>query len=341
VSLGDSFISGEAGRWKGNSTVSATDRAGTDRAWNGTGYDAGRVYGASDATGCHRSDVAEVLSTTVSVQTKANLACSGAETKNIFRPMNGGESQKGEANQAEKLRYVAQVDNVKVVVLSIGGNDLGFADIIVACGEAYAARTGPCNPSQQLAVDAKRSAAFSGVAKAIREVRAVMAAGGYRPSDWRFIVQSYGSPVPRAAEARYTEADPQRSTTGGCPFYDADLNWARDSLVKQLSDGLRFVAVSEGAEFLDLRDSLQGREVCATASRQATLADPPSGSTSEWARFLTLNLAQGEIQETLHPNFYAQQALGRCLTLAVNAGPGSGSCRPVAGQGPEAVIYTR
>ena len=54
------------------------------------------------------------------------------------------------------------------------------------------------------------------------------------------------------------------------PFYDADLNWARDSLVKQISDGLKYVAISEGAEFLDLRDSLQGREVCATASRQAT-----------------------------------------------------------------------
>src|SRR5215212_12225401 len=81
VSLGDSFISGEAGRWKGNSTISTTDRAGTDRAWTGTGYDAGRIYGASDATGCHRSDVAEVQSTTVSVQAKGNLACSGAETK--------------------------------------------------------------------------------------------------------------------------------------------------------------------------------------------------------------------------------------------------------------------
>jgi len=341
VSLGDSFISGEAGRWKGNSIISTTDRAGTDRAWTGAGYDAGRIYGASDATGCHRSDVAEVQSTTVSVQAKGNLACSGAETKNIFRPSQGGEAQKGEANQAEKLRYVAQVNNVKVVVLSIGGNDLGFADIIVACGEAYAAKTGPCNPEQQRVVDAKRPAAFSGVAKAIREVRAVMAAGGYQPSDWRFIVQSYGSPVPRAAEARYSEIDPQRSTTGGCPFYDADLNWARDSLVKQISDGLRFVAASDKAEFLDLRDSLQGREVCATASRQATLSDPPSGSTSEWARFLTLNLAQGEIQETLHPNFYAQQALGRCLTLAVNAGPGSGSCRPTAGQGPQGMVYTR
>jgi hypothetical protein len=341
VSLGDSFISGEAGRWKGNSIVSTTDRAGTDRAWTGTGYDPSRIYGASEATGCHRSDVAEVQSTTTSLQTKANLACSGAVTANIFRPSNGGQDQKGEANQAQKLKYVAQVDNVKVVVLSIGGNDLGFADIIVACGEAYAAKTGPCNPSQQQVVNSRRSAAFNGVAKAIREVRAVMAAAGYRASDWRFIVQSYGSPVPRANEARYSEIDPQRESTGGCPFYDADLNWARDSLVKQISDGLKYVAISEGAEFLDLHDSLQGREVCATASRQATLTDPPSGSTSEWARFLSLNLAQGEVQETLHPNFYAQQALGRCLTLAVDAGPGTGSCRPTPGQGPGGVVYTR
>ena len=60
VTLGDSFISGEAGRWKGNSIVSTTDRAGTDRAWTGTGYDPSRVYGATAADGCHRSDVAEV-----------------------------------------------------------------------------------------------------------------------------------------------------------------------------------------------------------------------------------------------------------------------------------------
>ena len=96
-----------------------------------------------------------------------------------------------------------------------------------------------------------------------------------------------------------------------------------------------------GAEFLDLRGMLQGHEVCATASRQATLTVPPSGSTSEWARFLTLNLVQGDVQETLHPNVFGQQAVARCLTLAIAAGPGRGSCRPTAGQGPDAMTYTR
>ena len=70
----------------------------------------------------------------------------------------------------------------------------------------------------------------------------------------------------RAAEARYSELDPQRSTVGGCPFYDADLNWARDLLVNQISDGLLFVAASKGVEFLDLRNQLQGAR-CARPRR--------------------------------------------------------------------------
>jgi hypothetical protein len=341
VSLGDSFISGEAGRWKGNSIVSTGDRAGTDRAWTGSGYDASRVYGSTDANGCHRSDVAEVLSSVVFIARKINLACSGAETKNIFRPSSGGVGQNGEPSQGQQLRYVAQLTNVKVVVLSIGGNDLGFADIIRACAQAYAARTGPCNPSQQAVVDARKPAAFAGVAKAIDEVRAIMAESGYARSQYRFIVQSYGSPVPRASETRYAETGADRETIGGCPFYNADLDWARDSLVNQITNGLLYTAASKGVEFLDLHNQLQGHEVCATASRQATLGEPPTGSTSEWARFLTLNLVQGEIQETLHPNFYGQQSLGRCLSLAVNTSPGRGACRPTAGQGPEAMVYSR
>jgi hypothetical protein len=341
VTLGDSFISGEAGRWQGNSTVSTGDRAGTDRAWTGTGYDPSRVYGKSAADGCHRSDVAEVNSTAISsIPYRINLACSGAVTTNLFRESSGGQGQNGEPTQASMLKFVAEISNVKVVVISIGGNDLGFADIIRACAQAYAAKTGPCNPSQQALVDSRWGQAFPAVGKAIDEVRAVMAERGYARSDYRLILQSYGSPVPRASETRYAEIDPNRGVAG-CPFYDADLNWARNSLVNQISGGLMFMAALKGVEFLDLHNSLLGHEVCATAAKQATLTDPPSAVTSEWARFLTLNLVQGEIQETLHPNFFAQKALGRCLTLAVNSPPGRGSCQPTPGQGPTGMTYSR
>ena len=139
VSLGDSYISGEAGRWQGNSINPAGSRDGTDRAFTGTGYDESLVYDPpSDTNGCHRSDVAEIRSASLAVAQRVNLACSGAVTKNIFRASNGGEGQDGELPQADQLATVARDKDVKLIALSIGGNDLGFASIVTACVEAYA-----------------------------------------------------------------------------------------------------------------------------------------------------------------------------------------------------------
>jgi hypothetical protein len=123
VSLGDSYISGEAGRWEGNSNSQFASRDGTDRAYTGgcCSYDTSRVYlGGSDDNGCHRSDVAEILSNTIGVVEKVNLACSGATTANVIRASQGGQSHDGEAPQADQLAAVAQRDAVKLVVLSIG-----------------------------------------------------------------------------------------------------------------------------------------------------------------------------------------------------------------------------
>lgn len=92
VSLGDSYISGEAARWQGNSIDPAGSRDGTDRAFTGTGYDLSRVYmPPSDTNGCHRSDVAEIRSASLPVDKSINIACScsGAVTQNIFRTSSG------------------------------------------------------------------------------------------------------------------------------------------------------------------------------------------------------------------------------------------------------------
>jgi len=91
VSLGDSYISGEAGRWQGNSIDDLGSRDGTDRAFTGTGYDLSRVYlPPADTDGCHRADVSEVRSASLPVDVRVNLACSGAVTQNIFRATSGG-----------------------------------------------------------------------------------------------------------------------------------------------------------------------------------------------------------------------------------------------------------
>jgi lysophospholipase L1-like esterase len=347
VSLGDSYISGEAGRWQGNSINASGNRDGTDRAaFNCAAavcsYDAARVYGATAANGCDRSDVAEIKSATISVNAKVNFACSGATTANIFRASRGGEAFKGEPTQGDQLLFLAHASNVKLVVLSIGGNDLGFASIVQACATAYLTRQAPCRTSQQQVLDSKFNSAMRNVGRAIDEIRSIMTSAGYTSAQFKLVVQSYPSVFVRGSENRYAEIDvAQRGAVGGCPSYDTDADWARDSVVNQIANGIKFVAVSKGVRFLDLRNAFQGREICSKSTRQATLTQPPSPTTSEWGRLLNQStVTQGVLQEAVHPNAYGQQALGRCLTLIyASSTTKGGNCTNVAGQGPGAMQF--
>ncbi|WP_318212615.1 MULTISPECIES: GDSL-type esterase/lipase family protein [unclassified Streptomyces] len=339
VTMGDSYISGEAGRWLGNSLTDSGSRNGTDRAWTGSAYDPSRVYGTT-AGGCHRSDTAEVKSAGPIASSLVNLACSGATTDNVFRASQGGLSYKGEAPQADQLAAVAASHDVELIALSIGGNDLGFADIIATCAKDYIVWYSYCHDDQQAEVDARIDGVMADVGRSVDEIRAVMTGAGYTSSDYRIVLQSYPSPLPRAAENRYAESGWSRTNTGGCPFWNADSDWARDSLVPQLANRLKGVAAAKGVQFMDLRDALQGREVCAKASRQVTSTAPTSGTTSEWARWIDSQSTQGLVQESMHPNAYGQQALGRCLALVHARPTGNHSCRNTAGSGPSGMYLT-
>lgn len=325
VSLGDSYISGEAGRWQGNST-DYYDRDGTDRAcvsltWYGAcNFDYDRVYvEGTYSNGCHRSDVADIRSAAISVTAKVNLACSGATTSNIFRATSGGVSRNGEGPQADRLRTVATNYNVKLVVLSIGGNDLGFSDIIIDCTSDWSTSSADnpdyCQPENQAAVNTKMPTAMANVRKAIDEVRAVMTASGYSTSQYRFILRSYPSPIPRASENRYPETGWSRLDSGGCPFWNADSNWARDQLTAQIADNLRSVAAAKGVQFLDMRDALEDREVCSIHTSHVTSSSGPSSVTKEWVRWLNSGCCSGDAQESMHPNAYGQRGAGRCIAL--------------------------
>ncbi|MFJ5020882.1 GDSL-type esterase/lipase family protein [Streptomyces goshikiensis] len=332
VSMGDSYISGEGGRWKGNSLTNSANRTGTDRAWvSGSSYDPAKVYGTT-AGGCHRSDSAEVKSAGAIADVAVNLACSGAVSRNVFRAANGGVSFKGEAPQADQLAAVAASNNVKVIALSIGGNDLGFADIITDCALDFALWNSYCYDDQQEGVDQKIDGVMAGVGKSVDEIRAVMRGAGYTDSSYRIVLQSYPSPIPRGAENRYTQSDWSRLNTGGCPFWNRDSDWARDSLVPQIANRIKAVAAAKGVQFLDLRDMLQGREVCAKASKLVSTSAPASAKTSEWARWIDSSETQGLIQESMHPNYFGQLAAGRCLALAV-AQPATANvgCKNTAG----------
>ena len=250
--------------------------------------------------------MAEVLSAKFPDAQGVNIACSGGVAKNLYRSSNGGEGQNGEPAQGDLLATVAKEKDVKLIIVSVGGNDLGFASIIAACLQAYESRSGPVQP--QPAGEGRAEAADRdrrGGEVLRRDPRGhgrrrlqPRASTGWSPRPTRRWSQ--------ASETRYAENDPQR-TSAGCPFYDADLDWARTKAGPEIGGAVKTAAASRGIETLELIDLLAGHEICAKTDRQVTPTNPPSATGSEWGRLLGgTTVQQGDLQEAFHPNAFAQ-----------------------------------
>src|SRR4029077_3629051 len=136
ASLGDSYISGEAGRWAGNTNESSSkiDALGAKA------YDDNETGTAELIAGCHRSKSAEVyIGGGVNGE---NLACSGAKTSSFtsegkFKPGLDFYNSGGKEGQALMLQHFAATHNVKLVAVSIGGNNFNFASIVQTCIEDF------------------------------------------------------------------------------------------------------------------------------------------------------------------------------------------------------------
>ncbi len=348
VSMGDSYISGEGGRWLGNSINDAGSRDGTDRACVFTAglctaYDESKVYvDGTAADGCHRSDVAEVRSAQLAVDRRINISCSGGVSSDLYRSANGGTTRHGEPSQADQLLPIAQANRVRMIVVSIGGNDLGFSSIVSACFTAYESRSAPCSQTQAYRIsDSELAQAQAKVEKAIDEVRAVMRQAGYLDDGYRLVLQTYPIVLPRAADARYPQDGPDR-TTYGCPFYDADLNWGHDVAAPAIGSMVRAAAASRGAELLELRNAFDGHEFCAKTDDAVSPLTPTSATGSEWGRALSAStISQGESQEVFHPDAYGQMALGDCVSSLYTGPRGNYSCSGAGHRAPGDMTVAR
>ncbi len=333
VSLGDSFISGEGGRWMGNGSEPFGTRSGTDRAadcdgWGSCDYEPERVYGTSERSGCHRSDVAPIESAPAAVGEKVNLACSGAKAANLWPAAMGGLPHFGELPQADVLASVAARDDVGMIVVTVGANDVGFGALVSGCALDWARSSEDdpvlCHESAQADLDAALPAMTRRVRRALAGVRATMAAAGYTHSDYRLVAMGYASPLPPGRWIRYPEEGWSRLNLGGCPFWDADADWAAGEATGSIDAGLRSAAATSGAEYLDVRHALDGHQLCDSRSRRVG-PEGPSPSSAEWVRRLAF--VQGSSRESLHPNAYGQRALGACVGLLYTNPAGDYACR--------------
>ncbi|MCD5350394.1 GDSL-type esterase/lipase family protein [Kineosporia mesophila] len=339
VSLGDSYISGTGARWAGNSDDFLFDRGGTDRAWSRPkgklfgSSDPAKIYGATAKTGCYRSDSAPINSAVakgLSLGRPVNLACSGARAANVLRASEGGVGMRGEQPQNDQLAALARTSRVKLVVLSIGGNDLSFPDLVFRCITAYALRNDPCKTKQQPRLDVERPAMGAAVGEVLDDIRATLAGAGYRDGDYRLILQSYPNPLPSASEDKYEGYQRAFKWTGGrCPFTDPDMTWTARQVTPSIAATLKRTAHRHGATFLDLSNAFDGHELCAEGTRHPK-GDPVSAAV-EWVRFVDYT-GQGDYAESLHPNFYGQQAIGICLAGAARI-TGDSACSGTPGRG--------
>ncbi|MDF1603187.1 hypothetical protein [Nocardioides sp. YIM 152315] len=351
VTLGDSYISGEAGRWAGSSN---DDSARADALGPSAYHDAGDHEAIER---CHRSRSAEAyIGGGVS---GLNLACSGAQTATTsgdhFKPgLDFHDDGAGHLGQAAMLQRFAGGHNVGMVVVSIGGNDFGFADTVQSCvvdfltsptwaknfchdDVSVTARFAPANVA---AVRARIAGALQNVATAMRDA-------GYADAQWTLLVQSYPSPIPRGDGFRYSQSGYSRQFTGGCGFWNADADWANDTALPTINGAVLGAVIDSGltnTRTLDLASAFDGRRLCESSVglyEERGIEDwtsPGAVDQTEWVNQIrTISTCCADspyyIQESIHPNYWGQLATRSCVRQAWNDGDPRGGTCTIAGTG--------
>jgi len=255
VSLGDSYISGVAGRWAGNSNSSSSS---VDAGGSGAYLDNG---GASETiSGCHRSTAAEIhigRAANGSTVNSLNLACSGARTSTStyadgsFKPGIDFYNSDGLQGQALTLQQFAAGNNVRMVVLSIGGNNFGFASIVERCVTNFLTSSSLfpnyCYDDASVVVNFTRAhitAQTTAIRGAIENIKTAMLNAGYTTSQYTIVVQTYPSPVPNGSRFRYSQSGFSRQFTGGCGFWNRDADWANTTALGHINGAVRSAAAA-------------------------------------------------------------------------------------------------
>ena len=348
VSLGDSYISGEAGRWAGSSNTSSSyaDALGSSAYYDNPSHTAETI------NRCHRSGAAEIY--IGGGVNGLNLACSGAKTTSFtdgdgnWKPgldfYNSGSNQ----GQALMLQNFAATHNVKMVSVSIGGNDFNFAGIVTQCVLDFLGSPSwwpdyckddsvVTNAMSSSNVAARRA----DIKNALLRVRTAMRNAGYADSSWTLLVQNYESPIPNGSGFRYSQSGYTRQSTGGCGFWNADADYANGTLLPTINNAVFGGATDSGitnVKLLNVSTAFNGRRLCEntvglyeekglTSWTQVGAVDK-----TEWINQIrTVSTCCSSspyyIQESIHPNYWGQLALRSCVRQAYNGGtPRGGTC---------------
>ena len=353
VTVGDSYISGEAGRWAGssNSSTTAADALGSTAYYDNAGGTGEQIER------CHRSKAAEAY--VGGGVNGYNLACSGATTATstgtYFKPgLDFYDDGAGHQGQAKMLQQFAGTHNVGMVVVSIGGNDFHFGDVVQTCVSdflgSFSWAKDYCKDDSSVTSNFTTSniaAVRARIATAYTNIRTAMRNAGYADNAWTLLVQNYPSPLPRGSGFRYSESGYTRQSTGGCGFWNADADWANDSALPTINTAVTGAATDAGltnVKTLNLASAFNGRRLCESTvglyeeKGLSSWTQPGAVDQTEWVNQIrtVTTCCSGSpyyVQESLHPNYWAQLATRSCVRQAWNGGAPRGGTCSIAGTG--------
>lgn len=274
VALGDSYISGEGAE----SFFAGTDEFGVNQ--------------------CHRAAtsypylVAEQLPASLTL-----VACSGAETEDVTRrgqyPRSDPEENgHGARPQLEVLREAAEPD---AVLISIGGNDAGFAEIGAGCVNPFA----DCRRSASFwlrRLDTKVYPALLDTFTAVRE-----AANGVA-----VFALTYPSPIGPTYCRDILLSEPE-------------VGFVRDVFVGRLNQIVEFAANAARIRVIDLTDSLVGHRICEQPLGRAAINFLKLGRTRGSTVHLSIGGLKSLANGTFHPNRLGHELISRKVLPEVEA----------------------
>lgn len=309
--LGDSYISGEgaADGIDDREPPAETSRpyhACTDIVREGQcGY---ASDGAPYENKCHRTDASWAMRVAKGLTSGSDIlfaACSGAKTDDIldhgqYDGLDGrqGPSPNGVFGGRRQLDALADFQayrDTDVVLLSIGGNDVKFADVITRCLKFSCL----VFPSSGWKGDAQYDARHIGdrVAQTIDGIRE-------KAKSAHVVLVGYPDPT-RVAQCGATGWG-----TSLLSIDAAEQQWLRDEYIGPLNESVQKAASRAGATFVPFRHAFSGHEIC---SRLAYANGLKAGND-------ILGVAG---KESFHPNAFGHRRLAKIADPYVRAVDGT------------------
>lgn len=196
--------------------------------------------------GCLRSDhnyPRVVRAGLTDVATFRDPSCSGATTDDMA-------NEQGVTPGPNPAQFESLSPDARVVTLGIGGNDIGFSDIVVNC-----ARYNPFDPCKDDYVSGSRDAIADRIAAAQPKVEAVLdGIEAYSP-DAKVFVVGYPTILPDSGSGCWPSV----------PIGPTDVAYLR-AKTRQLNAMLASAAAAKGAIYVDTYTSSIGHDVCRSAS---------------------------------------------------------------------------